>query len=274
VADSRRAIYVISDSTGETGAKVVQAALLQFRHEQVRLRIFSNMRDPAALADTIDRAAAEGALIVYTLVDAAQRAAVHDRAAQYSVQAVDLMGPLMVRIGRWLGESPVSRPGLLHRLDEEYFRRIEAMEFAVKNDDGKLPRNFRHADIIVVGVSRTSKTPVSATLAQKGLKVANLPLVMGVPPPREIDEIDPQRVFALRIAPRTLFEIRRARLRYLGVEDRSQYADLEQIQQELQWARDIMRQHPGWTVVEVTNRAIEETASEILKLYASRFGND
>jgi hypothetical protein len=274
VADSRRAIYVISDSTGETGAKVVQAALLQFRHEQVRLRIFSNMRDPAALADTIDRAAAEGALIVYTLVDARQRAAVHDRAAQYSVQAVDLMGPLMMRIGRWLGESPVSRPGLLHRLDEEYFRRIEAMEFAVKNDDGKLPRNFRHADIVVVGVSRTSKTPVSATLAQKGLKVANLPLVMGVPPPKEIDEIDPQRVFALRIAPRTLFEIRRARLRYLGVEDKSQYADLEQIQAELQWARDIMRQHPGWTVVEVTNRAIEETASEILKLYASRFGND
>ena len=139
---SRRAIYVISDSTGETGAKVVQAALLQFRHEEVNLRILSNLRDPAALAKVVDQAAAESALVVYTLVRAEQREIVHDRAARYGVQAVDLMGPLMARIGMWLGEAPVSTPGLLHLMDEEYFKRIEALEFMVKNDDGKLPRNI------------------------------------------------------------------------------------------------------------------------------------
>ena len=269
----RRSIYVISDSTGETGAKVVQAALLQFRHEQVRLRIFSNTRDPGILEETIDQAAAEGALVVYTLVNAEARVIAHNRAAQYGVQAVDLMGALMSRIGRWLGETPVSQPGLLHRLDEEYFRRIEALEFTVKHDDGQIPGNLVHADIVIVGVSRTSKTPVSAHLAQRGFKVANLPLVIGIKPPPEIEQVDPQRVFALQITPRALHEIRRARLEHLGMSGPSGYADLQHIQRELAWAREIVRAHEGWTTVDVTNRAVEETASEILAHFTNHFGS-
>lgn len=272
MAGDRRAIYVISDSTGETASKVVQAALLQFAHEQVRLRIFSNLRSPEALRETVDRAAEEGALVVYTLVRAERRAELSDRAAQYGVQAVDLMGPLMARIGRWLGEAPVSTPGLLHRLDEEYFRRIEALEFAVKNDDGQAPQNFLRADIVLVGVSRTSKTPVSATLAQKGYKVANQPLVADVPPPKQLSEVDPRRVFALAIAPPVLLEIRRSRLRHLGMKGDAGYADLASIQRELAWARDVFRAHPGWTVVDVTRRAVEETAATILRHYTERFG--
>jgi len=269
----RRAVYVISDSTGETGAKVVQAALLQFRHEEVSLRIFSNLRDRQALCDTVDRAAAEGALVVYTLVRSEQRVIVNDRAAQYGVQAVDLMGPLMLRIGRWLGEAPVSTPGLLHRLDEEYFRRIEALEFAVKNDDGQHPRNFKHAQMIIVGVSRTSKTPVSSTLAQRGYKVANLPLVMSVTPPPEIDEVDPRRVYALTISPQKLWQIRTERMKQLGVREDSGYADPDQIRRELAWARNFIAKHDDWVVIDVTNRAVEETASEILGHYASNFGS-
>jgi regulator of PEP synthase PpsR (kinase-PPPase family) len=271
--DERRSIYVISDSTGETGAKVVQAALLQFRHEQVRLRILSNMRDPKALDEAIDRAAAEGALVVYTLVNTEQRVAVLNRAAQFGVQAVDLMGSLMARIGTWLHEAPVSQPGLLHRLDEDYFRRVEALEFTVKNDDGQLPRNFPKADIVVVGVSRTSKTPLSAYLASKGYKVANLPLVLEVKPPLEIDQVDPGRVFALHITPRALLEIRRTRVERMGSGTGSGYVDLQQIQRELAWARDLVRAHPGWTTIDVTNRAVEETGSEILAYYAERFGS-
>jgi hypothetical protein len=268
----RRSIYVISDSTGETGAKVVQAALLQFRHEQVRLRILSNMRDNKALEEAVDRASAEGALVVYTLVNTEQRMVVLNRAAQYGVQAVDLMGSLMARIGHWLGEAPVSQPGILHRLDEEYFRRVEALEFTVKNDDGQLPRNFPKADIVVVGVSRTSKTPVSAYLASKGYKVANLPLVLDVKPPLEIDQVDPRRVFALHITPRALLEIRRTRVERMGSGAASAYVDLQQIQRELAWARDLVRSHPGWTTIDVTNRAVEETGSEILLHYGERFG--
>jgi len=269
---SRRAIYVISDSTGETGAKVVQAALLQFRHEQVSLRIFSNLRDPRALSEIVDRAAAEDALVVYTLVRSEQRTAVHDRAAQYGVQAVDLMGPLMARIGMWLGEAPVSQPGLLHRMDEEYYRRIEALEFTVKNDDGQLPRNLPHADIVLVGVSRTSKTPVGTSLAQRGYKVANIPLVRNVPLPPQLEEVAAERVFGLTIAPHVLHEVRSFRLKYLGVKHETGYADLRQIQGELAWARDVFRRHPGWRVIDVTRRAIEETATEIVGHYTKTFG--
>jgi regulator of PEP synthase PpsR (kinase-PPPase family) len=239
----------------------------------VSLRIFSNLRQPKQLVDVVDKAAAEGALLVYTLVRAEQRDVVHDRASQHGVTAVDLMGPLMARIGMWLGESPVSTPGLLHRMDEEYFNRVEALEFAVKNDDGQLPRNFPKADMVLVGVSRTSKTPVASTLAQRGYKVANLPLVMGIKPPREIDEVDPHRVFGLTIAPEVLHDIRVWRLRYLGVKDDRGYAALDHIREELEDARAIFRAHPEWKVVDVTNRAVEETASEILGHYTRHFGD-
>jgi len=270
--DRRRAIYVISDSTGETGAKVIQAALLQFRHEQVSLRVFSNLRDKRALALAIDRASAEGALVVYTLVRAEQRRLVTDRAAQYGVMAVDLMGPLMARIGSWLGETPVSQPGIMHRLDDEYFQRIEALEFTVKNDDGRLPSNLARADIVILGVSRTSKTPVSTILAMRGYKVANLPLVKEVPPPPEMDDLDPRRAFGLTISPRKLLDIRKTRLEHLGMESATDYTDLHQIQRELAWAREIFRSHPDWVILDVTNRAIEETASDILRHYTERFG--
>jgi regulator of PEP synthase PpsR (kinase-PPPase family) len=268
----RRAIYVVSDSTGETAAKVVEAALLQFRHEKVNLRVFSNLRDPKALCNTVDQAVAESALVVYTLVRSEARVVVQDRAAQYGVQAVDLMGPLMARIGRWLGQAPVSTPGLLHRLDEDYFRRIEALEFTVKNDDGQLPHNFKLADIVIVGVSRTSKTPVCTTLAQKGLRVANQPLILEVQPPVELEEVDPRRVYALTIAPRVLYDIRLVRVKVLGMKDPSKYADLGLIQRELAWAREIYRRHEDWQVIDVTRRAVEETASEVLSLYTEQFG--
>lgn len=270
---NKRAIYVISDSTGETGAKVVQAALLQFHHEHVRMRIFSNVRNPERLAEVIDQAVGEEALIVYTLVRAESRQAVHDRTALYDVRAIDLMGPLLSRIGRWLGESPVSTPGLLHVLDADYFARIEALEYTVKNDDGKLPQNFPDADIVLVGVSRTSKTPVATILAQKGYKVANQPLVLDVPPPPQLEKLDPHRVFALAIQPQMLLDIRRTRLKTMGVDGGSTYADMERIQRELRWARDLVRSHRGWTTIDVTRKAIEETAAEIHRIYLERFGS-
>jgi len=261
---------MISDSTGETGAKVVQAALLQFRHEQVRLRIFSNVRSLEKLSEIVDQAAGERALVVYTLVSADSRKLLHDRAAQYGVRAIDLMGPLLQRIGRWLGEAPVSQPGLLHVLDDEYFARIE---FTVKNDDGQLPQNFPDADVVLVGVSRTSKTPVSTILAHKGLKCANQPLVLDVPPPPQLDHVDPGRVFALTIQPPMLLAIRQNRLVSMGVNEETGYSDLKQIQRELAWARDIVRRHEGWTTIDVTRKAIEETAAEIWRCYSERFGS-
>ncbi|MFQ5844582.1 MAG: pyruvate, water dikinase regulatory protein [Planctomycetota bacterium] len=268
----RRAIYVISDSTGETGAKVVQAALLQFRHEQVNLRLFGNLRDSASIADVLDKAAGDGALVVYTLVKTEHREALYNRAAEFGVQSVDLMGPLMARLGQWLEEAPMATPGLLHRMDEEYFRRIEAMEFAVKHDDGQELPGFRKADVVVVGVSRTSKTPVCAYLAQRGYRAANMPLVLGVPIPPELERVDTSRLFGLKIAPMVLRELRLARVDRMGVADRSNYADLAHIREEITYAAEVYRTHPDWTILDVTRRAVEETASDMLAIYQSRFG--
>ena len=270
--NERRSIYVISDSTGETASKVVQAALLQFRHEQVNLRTFGNLRDLAALTQVLDRAAAEGALVVYTLVRADQRQALYNRAAEFGVQVVDLMGSLMVRLSHWLEAAPKDEPGLLHRMDEEYFRRVEAMEFAVKHDDGQNPSGMPKAEIVVVGVSRTSKTPVCAYLAQRGYKAANLPLVLGMEPPPQVDELDARRVFGLTISPAVLLEIRRSRLKRMGVANKSEYADLAHIESELDHARKIYRKHPDWTVLDITRRAVEETASDLVAIYQTRFG--
>ena len=163
-------------------------------------------------------------------------------------------------------------PGLGHETDEAYFRRIEAVEFAVHNDDGRLPRNLSKADLVLVGVSRTSKTPLSNYIAHRGYRVANVPLVKDIPPPHELDEVDPRRVFALVVDPATLANIRRRRVEALGVRDNDPYADPRAVREELAWARRIFRDHPEWTVFDTTDRAVEETAAAILQTYRERFG--
>jgi hypothetical protein len=155
-------------------------------------------------------------------------------------------------------------------LTEEYFRRIEAVEFAVKSDDGKEPRNFKKADLVLCGVSRTSKTPLSTLLAQRGLKVANQPIVLGVTLPSELDDAPQDRVVGLVIELDQLVEIRKARLKQLGMPMDASYGLREQVKQELDYARRIFREHPGWPVIDVTGRAIEETAVIILESLKER----
>ena len=158
-------------------------------------------------------------------------------------------------------------------LTEEYFRRIEAVEFAVKSDDGKEPRNFKKADLVLVGVSRTSKTPLSTLLAQRGLKVANLPIVLGVALPPELEEAPQDRVVGLTIELDQLVEIRKARLKQLGMSIDASYGLREQVKQELDYARRIFAEHPHWPVIDVTGRAIEETAVIILESLKERDEN-
>jgi len=161
-------------------------------------------------------------------------------------------------------------PSAMLPLSDEYFRRIEAVEFTVKSDDGKEPRNFKKADLILVGVSRTSKTPLSTLLAQRGLKVANLPLVLGVPPPPELDEAPQDRIVALTIGLDPLVEIRKARLKQLGMSVDANYGLREQVKEELEYANRVFKEHPGWPVIDVTGRAIEETAVIILESLKER----
>jgi regulator of PEP synthase PpsR (kinase-PPPase family) len=177
---------------------------------------------------------------------------------------------LISKLAGYLGSTPAGVPGLLHSISEDYFRRIEAVEFAVKNDDGAEPRNLIKADLVLVGISRTSKTPLSTYIAQRGLKVANVPLVLGVDPPEELSRVDDKKVFGLIVQPDILMRIRQNRLNHLGMPPDSSYGNRVHIENELGYSREIFRKHPNWPVIDVTNRAVEETAADILRIYQDR----
>ncbi|TVR01008.1 MAG: kinase/pyrophosphorylase [Deltaproteobacteria bacterium] len=261
---SRPTIYVISDATGNTAENVVRAALLQFGHQSAQLRVFPQVRSRERIDDLLAQVP-DDALLVFTLVNHDLREHLQVEAERRQLPHVDLLSPLLYRLTEVLGTSPDGIPGLLHRMDESYFRRIEAVEFAVRNDDGKNPVGLHRADILLVGVSRTSKTPVSAVLAGKGFKVANIPLVHGVDPPPELFALPPGRVFALTIDPGTLLSIRRSRLAQLGMDGQGAYTDRHAVLEEVQWALRLFRTRTRWPVIDVTRMAVEETAAEILR---------
>jgi regulator of PEP synthase PpsR (kinase-PPPase family) len=265
-------VLVASDATGETGEKVVRAALAQFfGHEKVRVEVLPHVRDEAAVRSIVETAKRQGSLVVYTLVAPPLRALLRKLAEEQDVRAVDLLGALLAQMAMHFGVDPLYTPGLGHELDAEYFRRIDAVEFAVKNDDGREPRSLRKADVVLVGISRTSKTPLSSYIAHRGYRVSNVPIVMGIPPPKEIEDVDARRVFGLLIDPHVLGEIRKTRMKHLGVEPEGGYGDIRHIREELDFCRRLFAAHPQWTVLDITGKAIEETASTILEHYRARF---
>jgi regulator of PEP synthase PpsR (kinase-PPPase family) len=265
-----KTIMVISDATGETAERMVRAALLQFSDTPVTVRTYSRVRLESEVEKIIERAAELHALVVFTVVNAEERDLLWKLIERHNVEAVDLMGALIGKLASFLSAMPMGVPGLLHTMGEDYFRRIEAVEFAVKNDDGAEPRNLPKADLVLVGVSRTSKTPLSTFLAQKGLRVANVPLVLGVDPPKELGQVEDAKVYGLIIQPGQLMRIRQARLKHLGMPEDTSYGTLSHIDAEIEYSRQIFRSHPNWPVIDVTNRAIEETAADILRLYKER----
>ena len=264
-----KTVMVISDATGETAERMVRAATLQFS-ESVHIRLFSRVRLESELEQILEKAAELRALVVFTVVNAEERGLIGQLVERYNIETVDLIGDLVAKLAVFLGAVPAGVPGLLHSINDEYFRRIEAVEFAVKNDDGAEPRNLPKADLVLVGISRTSKTPLSTYLAQRGLKVANVPLVLGVDPPEELSLVDDRRVFGLIVQPDMLMRIRQARLSHLGMPQDSSYGQRAHIDNEMNYAREIFRKHPNWPVIDVTNRAIEETAADILRIYQER----
>jgi regulator of PEP synthase PpsR (kinase-PPPase family) len=266
-------IDVLSDSTGETAEKVVRAAMLQFPHSGAQIRVHTRVRTKESARPLLERAAEEQALVVFTVVSPELREYIHQASYELKVEALDLIGSLIGKLSTFLDRQPINMPSAMLPLSDEYFRRIEAVEFTVKSDDGKEPRNFKKADLVLVGVSRTSKTPLSTLLAQRGLKVANLPLVLGVQPPPELNEASQDRVVGLTIGLDPLVEIRKARLKQLGMSVDTAYGLREQVREELDFAQRIFREHPAWPVIDVTGRAIEETAVIILESLKERDEN-
>ena len=266
----RKIIYVVSDSTGETAERVTRAALLQFPDRNVRLRLQRRVRDRQGLSEVLERARAHEAMVVFTLVRPELRRHFHELATQFEVEYVDVIGAMIHQVGKYLEASPVNIPTAEMPLSQEYFRRVEAIEFAVKSDDGKEPRNLKKADLVLVGVSRTSKTPLSTYLAGRGLRVANVPLVLDVEPPQELHELPPYKVVGLTIGVEQLLDIRRQRLQQLGMPSDANYGLREHVKAELEYAHKLFKRHPEWMIVDVTNCAIEETATIILEAVKER----
>ena len=218
----------------------------------------------------LEEARQQSAIVCYTTVSPEMREEAERKAAELGVEAVDILGPVLRAIEKTSGLAPKNQPGLMHALDHEYFKRVAAVEFAIKYDDGRTPWGLAKADLVIVGVSRTSKTPLSMYLANKQLKVANVPLVPEIPPPEELFKIPSNRIVGLLIDPHKLTDIRLARLKALGLMDGAGYADQRRVQDELAYARSVMQQL-HCLVINVTDRAIEETASLILEYLRKQF---
>jgi regulator of PEP synthase PpsR (kinase-PPPase family) len=263
-------IDILSDSTGETAEKVVRAALLQFPGSGVQIRLHTRVRTTEAARAILEQGAVDRALVLFTVVSPELREFIHQSSYELKVEAVDLIGSLIAKIGSFLEKAPINLPSAMLPLSDEYFRRIEAVEFAVKSDDGREPRNFKKADIVLVGVSRTSKTPLSTLIAQRGLKVANQPLVLGVDMPPELEEAPQDRCVGLTIGLEQLVQIRRARLKQLGMPVDTNYGLRDHVREEIEYANGLFRKHPMWPVIDVTGRAIEETAVIILETLRDR----
>jgi regulator of PEP synthase PpsR (kinase-PPPase family) len=258
-------VFVISDGTGETCAAAVRAAMLQF-DDPWRLRIFGGIRHESELRRVLATAAESKALVVFSLVDGKIVTALQHEAEQLDVQTIDLLGPVIAKVAVKLRAEPRHQPGLLHGYTDEYFKRVEAVEFAVRHDDGANLHTLVDADIVVTGVSRTSKTPLSMYLAQRGFKTGNVPLVPGVPPPQVLLELDHRKVFGLVIDPSTLRSMRVERVRAIGSRSySSSYTEPEAMHTEIEEARRLFRRQ-GWKVIDIGGRAMEENAGRIIEL--------
>jgi regulator of PEP synthase PpsR (kinase-PPPase family) len=260
----RAEIFVVSDGTGDTATTSVRAAMAQFE-TSFRVRTFTDTRTEAQARRVVGRAAESGALLVFTLVNTQLANVLIEEAAERGVPVVDLLGRLVSQVAQHLHAEPRGEPGLLHGFSNEYFQRVEAVEFSVRHDDGANLHTLFRADLVLTGVSRTSKTPLSMYLAQRGLKTGNVPILPGIEPPRELLDMDSAKVIALLVSSQTLVDVRRSRIRALGASPYAAYVDPEVVVEELRHARRLIREN-GWRSVDITGRAVEENAARILEL--------
>lgn len=257
-------IYVVSDAAGDTGELVVRAAVAQFHPVQTDIRRAPFITDVPTLERFVLQAKLTGAIVLYTLVIPHLRDGMRKLAEEHEIVAIDLLGPLIESLEQQTGRQSRQEPGLNHVLDEDYFRKVDAVEFAVRYDDAKDPSGVLKADIILIGVSRTSKTPLSMYLAHQKYKVANIPLVPELKPPQELFTVPKHKIVGLTIGVPYLNIIRKERLKALGLPNSASYAAADRIEKELLFAESIMSQI-GCVVIDVSHRAVEETASLIME---------
>lgn len=270
--NDRRPFYLLVDTDKVALEPQLRAALAECALDEpfiVRYPLVRSLQDVASAYEMAHKA---NGIVMHALFDSRLRRAAHLFQRELHVHSIDLVGPLIASLADLLEVSPNTKPGLFQHLDEEYFRRIEAIEFAVAHDDGLRTHELDRAEIILVGVSRTSKTPLSMYLASHGWLVANIPLILGLDPPHELFEVDPRKVFGLVIRPERLAMLRRVRLTRLGFSAPVNYADLDYVREDLRHAQEIFQQRKEWRIIDVTGKAIEETANEVVQLLHERDG--
>ncbi|MBT7610603.1 MAG: kinase/pyrophosphorylase [Bacteriovoracaceae bacterium] len=267
-------IIVISDGTGETATEICRAAMAQFKGKDVYFTRYKNVRTKEQITAIFTEAAIHHDLITYTIVQKEIREHISELSRTKHVRALDLLGPALTTFSNYFEQEPSRKPGILHEVNDEYFNRVAAMEFTINHDDGRNVESLHLADIILVGISRTSKTPLSIYLSHKGLKVVNIPIIESQNPPDALFKVDQRKIFALTINPDALAEIRRKRLGRLGAATHTgDYANQSKVLSEVEWANTLFEENKRWPVFNVTDKALEETASEIVKLINMRKNN-
>lgn len=270
---SRFHLHLVSDSTGDTVHSVARACLVQFDGAQAIEHVWSMVRTRSQMDRVIGAVEANRGLILFTLVNDALRQYLQEACRRLQVPAIPVLDPVLGALASHLGRQSRGLPGKQHLLDSEYFARIDAMTFAINHDDGQSSWGIEQADVCLVGVSRTSKTPTCLYLANRGIKAANVPVVPGVPLPPELARAQKPLVVGLTNDPERLILLRRNRLTMLDHDEATDYTDIEAVRAEVREARRVFAEH-HWPVIDVTRRSIEETAAAIYKLFQRRQGID
>lgn len=259
-------VIVVSDGTGRTAEQALNAAFTQFDGMDLEVIVKAGVRTKLEVLEVVQEALQRKAFIVHTLVSNEIRSVMLDTARKLNIETIDLMGPLLLRLSNQFANAPSEKPGLFHEVNKDYFRRIECMEYTFRHDDGQRDHELDKADLILLGVSRTFKTPLSIYLAIKGWHVANVPIVLDVIPPKVLNDINPKKIFGLTTFPNRLALLRQSRDEHLGGIT-GNYATHEYVTRELHYANRYYQLHPKWAIINVTSKAIEEIASEIISIY-------
>lgn len=264
-------IHLVSDATGETLKGVAKAALVQFQksQEEVETHVWALVRSPAQMERVGEAIAKTGGLVLFTIVDPQLRDILVKYCAGHRLAYISVLDPVIHAMGKFLGEKAQNLPGRQHELDAEYFARIDAMHFTIAHDDGQHTSDIDKADIVLVGVSRTSKTPTSIYLANRGYKTANVPIVPGLALPEELAAAKHPLIVGLTTSPERLISVRRNRLISMKEDTETDYVDLDSVRAEIAEARKLCARH-NWPLLDVTRRSIEETAAAILNLHNQR----
>ena len=267
---TKQPVYVISGGVGHSGEQIVRTVLAQYPEHEFNLKIIGRVRQEDKLSEIVQQAAEDGGLVVHTMVNDDLRRSLNAQLMAAGVAGIDLMGGMLDYFTRTLGQPPSGIPGVFRQQHRNYFERVEAIDYSLEHDDGIDPEGWPNADVLLIGPSRTGKTPISMYLAVLGWKVANYPIVPGIDLPAELDRMIPSRVIGLTIDPVRLQAHRSQRQRRLGtLESTSEYTDLKKIFEEIDDAEKFCRAR-GYRIVDVTDKPIETCADEVLRLIPDR----